>query len=198
MMPPTKNGLSAFGCISALQKYIRRGDELGAMQVAVEMMHSSKPFFSMICKRLEIISHEDIDTGANPMIVPFVATAVAQAREWFDSDPTKMGKSRMAIGNCIRLLARAQKSREGDYFAASVGWAEILEGVKPELPDWIYDAHTSEGRRKGRGVNYFREVSAVLVPPPAKPDVYQSEAFRLWKLREQRARPTTLFDEQTS
>ena len=75
-------------CVSALQKCIRRGLEREAMEFAVELMHTSKSFFSMVCKRLEIISHEDIDTGANPMIVPFVATAVAQAMKWYDSDAT--------------------------------------------------------------------------------------------------------------
>jgi hypothetical protein len=38
------------------------------------------------CKRLEIISHEDIDTQADPAIVPFVATAVAQAMRWYDPE----------------------------------------------------------------------------------------------------------------
>jgi hypothetical protein len=61
----------------------------------------------MVCKRLEIISHEDIDTQADPAIVPFVAAAVAQAMRWYD--PEKIGASRMAIGNAIRLMCRAQK-----------------------------------------------------------------------------------------
>ena len=38
MMPLTKNGLDAFVCLSALQKYIRRGDELGAMRFAIELI----------------------------------------------------------------------------------------------------------------------------------------------------------------
>lgn len=46
------------------------------MQFAVELMHTSKAFHSMVCKRLEIISHEDIDTQSQPHVVPFVATAV--------------------------------------------------------------------------------------------------------------------------
>ena len=79
------------------------------MQFAVELMHISKNFHTMTCKRLEVISHEDIDTQANPMIVPFVATAVAQAMKWYDSDVTKLGKSRMCVGNAIRLMCRAAK-----------------------------------------------------------------------------------------
>jgi hypothetical protein len=79
MIPDTRNGLPSMACVSAMQKAIRRGMEREAMEFAVELIHTSKAFHSMVCKRLEIISHEDIDTQANPAIVPFVATAVAQA-----------------------------------------------------------------------------------------------------------------------
>jgi hypothetical protein len=83
MIPDTRNGLPAMACVSAMQKCIRRGLEREAMEFAVELMHTSKAFHSMVCKRLEIISHEDIDTQAEPAIVPFVATAVAQAMKWY-------------------------------------------------------------------------------------------------------------------
>ena len=187
MIPRTKHGLSPFACISALQKYIRRGEELEAMQCAVEMMHSSKAFNSMVTKRLQVIAHEDCDTQKRPDVVPFVHVACEQAKEWYDPDPKKMGKSRMAVGNAIRLLCRSPKSREGDHFNAATGWAEILEGFKPQLPDWIFDAHTTEGRRKGRGLKYFREESTKLVPP-AKKDRYEDEAYRLWAKKEQAGR----------
>ena len=77
MIPNTRNGLPAIACVSAMQQCIRRGLEREAMEFAVELIQTSKAFHSMVCKRLEIISHEDIDTQANPAIVPFVATAVA-------------------------------------------------------------------------------------------------------------------------
>jgi replication-associated recombination protein RarA len=79
VIPDTRNGLPAMACVSAMQKCIRRGMEREAMEFAVELIHTSKAFHSMVCKRLEIISHEDIDTQADPAIVPFVTTAVAQA-----------------------------------------------------------------------------------------------------------------------
>ena len=44
-------------------------------------MHTSKAFHSMVCNRLEVICHEDLDTLAAPWIVPFVATALAQSKE---------------------------------------------------------------------------------------------------------------------
>jgi replication-associated recombination protein RarA len=108
VIPDTCNGLPAMACVSAMLKCIRRGLEREAMEFAVELIHSSKAFHSMVCKRLEIISHEDIDTQADPAIVPFVATAVAQAVRWYDAE--KQGASRMAIGSAIRLMCRARKS----------------------------------------------------------------------------------------
>ena len=114
------------------------------MEFAVELIHTSKAFHSMVCKRLEIISHEDIDTQADPAIVPFVATAVAQAMRWYDAE--KLGASRMAIGNAIRLMCRAAKNREGDHFAAAIGLRSLLEGFAPEIPDWANDQHTMQGQ----------------------------------------------------
>jgi replication-associated recombination protein RarA len=181
MIPPTKNGLPALVCISAMRKCIRRGMEKEAMQFAVELLSTSKQFHTMVCNRLEIISHEDIDTQADPRIVPFVAVAMYQARTWYD--PEKMGKSRMAIGNAIRLMARAQKSREGDHFHVAIGLASELERFVPEIPDWAYDMHTIEGKKKGRGLNHFRQEGALLDPAPREPDRYEEEFDRLLALK---------------
>lgn len=183
MIPPTINGLNAGGCISALQKFIRRGMEREAMEVAVEVHRTSKNFCTMVCNRLEVISHEDIDTIASPWIVPFVATAVAQAKAWYM--PERLGRSRMPIGNAIRMMCRAPKSREGDHFHAAVGWRSELLGFVPELPDWTQDQHTITGKRKGRGLQYFREISTQLVPQPPK-DAYEDEAYEMWALKAQR------------
>ena len=183
MIPPTKNKLPAMACLSAMQKCIRRGLELDAMRFAVELHQTSKPFATMVANRLEILSHEDIDTLAAPWIVPYVRAACDQARAWYN--PKKLGKSRMAIGNCIRLMSRAPKSRQGDHFHVVAGLAAQLEGYVPTIPDWANDQHTLAGRRKGRGLDFFRAESTRLSPAPAEPDPYEDEAYRLWKLKEQ-------------
>ncbi|WP_057848381.1 hypothetical protein [Bradyrhizobium valentinum] len=156
--------------------------EREAMEFAVELIRTSKAFHSMVCKRLEIISHEDIDAMAQPWIVPFVATAVAQAMRWYDQE--KLGTSRLAIGNAIRLMCRARKSREGDHFAAAVGLRSLLEGFAPTIPDWANDQHTLAGRKLGRGLDHFRKEGAKLVPEPTEPDLYVEEAYRLWALKQ--------------
>lgn len=186
MIPDTKHGLPAMGCVSAMQKSIRRGMEREAMQFACELVHTSKAFATLVCNRLEVISHEDIDTAADPRIVPFVKAACDQARAWYR--PDNPGKSRMAIGNAIRMMCRAQKSREGDHFQAAIGLASLLEDFAPAIPDWANDGHTRVGRAKGRGVDFFRKESTRLVPPQTGgKDKYEDEAYRLWKLKSQPA-----------
>ena len=48
MIPNTKNGLPALTCISAMQKSIRRGMEVEAMQFACELLSTSKGFVPVI------------------------------------------------------------------------------------------------------------------------------------------------------
>jgi hypothetical protein len=93
---------------------------------------------------------------------------------WYDN--TKLGKWRMPVGNAIRLMARAEKSREGDHFCIATGLKSLLDGYKPEIPDCAVDMHTHEGRRKGRGIEHFLTEGTMLIPAPAEPDVYAEEA----------------------
>ena len=187
-IPDTKNGLPAMACLSALQKCVRRGMEREAFEFAIELMHTSKAFHSMVCKRLQVIAHEDVDTQADPAIVPFVRAACEQSKEWYD--PDKLGSSRLAIGNAIRLMCRAKKSREGDHFAGAVGLRAQLEGFVPVIPDWANDKHTIEGKKLGRGMKHFREEGAKLHPPPTGDDPYIEEAYRLWGLKAKQPKAT--------
>ena len=182
MFPDTKNKLPTMGCLSAMRRCIRRGLELDAMRFAVEPHQTSKAYASMVCNRVEIISHEDFDTQARPDIVPFVRVARDQARAWYD--PAKHSRSRMPIGNAIRLMSRAPKSREGDHFHTADGLAEQIKAYTPAIPDWAKNRHTIAGKKLGRGLEYFRTVSTVLVPPTAARDSYESEAYRLLALKE--------------
>lgn len=98
----------------------------------------------------------------------------------------KLGASRMAIGNAIRLMCRAKKSREGDHFGAAIGLRAQLEGFAPEIPDWANDRHTIAGKKLGRGLDHFRKEGATkLIPPPRTDDPYEDEAYRLWTIKQQ-------------
>ena len=181
MIPDTKNGLPAMACVSAMQKEIRRGIEREAMEFACELMHTSKAFHSMVCNRLEVICHEDLDTLAAPHVFPFVAASLAASRDRYSKS---IGEARLMVGNAIRLMARSPKSRAGCHFGAAIGLRSLLEDFAPEIPDWAFDQHTHKGRRMGRGLQHFRKDGAKLVPPPTGDDPYEDEAYRLWAIKQ--------------
>jgi hypothetical protein len=166
-----------------MQKAIRRGMEREAMQFACGLMHTSKPFHTMICNRL--ICHEDLDTLAAPHVFPFVAASLA-------------GEARLMVGNAIRMMCRSPKSRAGCHFGAAIGLRSMLEDFVPTIPDWANDQHTLAGKKLGRGLDHFRKEGAKLVPPPTADDPYEDEAYRLWQIKQQgkqKAKPADLFDE---
>jgi hypothetical protein len=84
----------------------------------------------------------------------------------------------MPVGNAIRLMSRAAKSREGDTFNIAVGLRSQLDGHVPEIPDYAIDMHTQEGRRRGRGIDHFLTEGTKLIPEPTEPDIYADEAGR--------------------
>jgi hypothetical protein len=131
MIPDTKSGLPAMACVSAMQKAIRRGLEREAMEFAVELMHTSKAFHSMVCNRLEVICHEDLDTLAAPHVFPFVAASLAASRDRYSKS---IGEARLMVGNVIRMMARAPKSRAGCHFAAAIGAAVDAGRLRSDNP----------------------------------------------------------------
>jgi replication-associated recombination protein RarA len=145
-------------------------------------MHTGKLMHAMMLNRLEIIAHEDIDVIASPWIVPFVAAAVAQSKERYCKH---VGEARLIVGNIIRLLCRAPKSRAGCHFAAAIGLRSMLENFAPTIPDYALDMHTMKGKAMGRGLDHFRKEGARLTPPPTADDPYEDEAFRLWTIKQQ-------------
>lgn len=179
-IPPTINGMQTFEVLSAMQKYVRRGNERQAMLCWCELAHTSKAFFSMANKRLEIISHEDIGL-ANPMAAIYTAITIEQVTRFYHpGEPIAL--SRMLIGGVIRLLCRSPKSRENDHFGAAVGGAAWWDGVTPEIPDYALDPHTHRGRKLGRGLDYFMGEATKLIPDACQ-DEYRDEAYEHWRKR---------------
>ena len=151
------------------------------MEFACELMHTSKAFHSMVCNRLEVICHEDLDTLAAPHVFPFVAASLAASRERYSKS---IGEARLMIGNAIRMMARAPKSRAGCHFAAAIGLRSMLEDFAPEIPDYALDMHTMKGKAMGRGLDHFRSEGAKLIPPPTADDEFEDEAYRLWAIKQ--------------
>jgi replication-associated recombination protein RarA len=138
----------------------------------------------MVCNRLEVICHEDLDTLAAPHVFPFVAASLAASRDRYSKS---IGEARLMVGNAIRMMARAPKSRAGCHFAAAIGLRSMLEDFAPTIPDYALDMHTMKGKAMGRGLDHFRKEGAKLIPPSTEPDDYEDEAYRLWAIKQRSA-----------
>jgi replication-associated recombination protein RarA len=136
----------------------------------------------MLCNRLIVICHEDLDTIAAPHVFPFVAASLAASKERYAD---KIGEARLMIGNCIRIMCRSPKSRAGCHFGAAIGLRSMLEDFAPTIPDFALDMHTMKGKKMGRGLDHFRSEGARLIPPPIGDDPYEDEAYRLWAIKQQ-------------
>jgi hypothetical protein len=89
------------------------------------------------------------------------------------------------IGNAIRMMARAPKSRAGCHFGAAIGLRSMLENFAPTIPDLANDQHTLAGKKLARGLEHFRKEGAKLIPEPTASDPYIEEAYRLWQIKQQ-------------
>jgi hypothetical protein len=110
-------------CVSAMRKAIGRE----AMEFAVELLHTSKAFHSMVCNRLEVICDEDLDTLAAPHVFPFVAAALAASREVLGAE--------VPCGLSLRCGHRGLRS--------------LLEDYAPAIPDWANDQHHHRREKAG-------------------------------------------------
>ncbi|MGQ0636449.1 MAG: hypothetical protein ACT4QC_17695 [Planctomycetaceae bacterium] len=171
----TKNGCCPWECISALQKFVRRGMELEAIQAAAEL---SETHLALMLNRLRVIAHEDI--GLANLQAPLLTRMwTEQAWDWHKQ---RNGAWRLALANVILLLCRSPKSREADHFQC-VGFDAFERNIPLAIPDFALCKHTRRGRKLGRGVRHFREVGTILHPPTV-PDKYENQAYAIWERQE--------------
>ena len=180
-IPNTLNSMSAFDCMSGMQKSIRRSDEEEAMLFACELYHSSKAFCTMVLNRLQVISHEDIDCIESPWIVPFVETSCRQIKEKYAAG--KIEDGRLFLANIILMLCDAPKSRIADHFHTALGYGNKDGTLVPKMEDYMLDHHTAAGRRLGRGLNHFREHASKLIDKcglDVEEDRWADAAYEAW------------------
>lgn len=143
--PRLKSGNDFYESISALQKYLRRGMELEAMSVGVDLCSSG--YDGACWRRLCIIACEDVGL-ANPSVVVLVNNL---AQIWERLKQKGNGKGKLPETNILALaicaIARSSKNRIGDDLAYYVE-LDRKEGKKPEIKPFCQDGHTKLGRMK--------------------------------------------------
>jgi len=165
---------------SALQKAVRRCETERAMYAALMLLEKGGSWITW--KRLSVIADEDVGQ-------PEVITAIDTLYRKFQA----LRKSREEKGyswdekRCVvlaaKILAEAPKDRRADEFLDLVDTIEKnkdkIPNLKLILENWMpmdeaYDMHTKEGRRMGRGLEYWYKVSSKCVNMTPKYEEWRS------------------------
>ncbi len=146
----TKNGYKLDEIVSALQKEIRRGNELMASYWAFEMNDSG--FWRYCFRRMQVICGEDIGL-ANPEAMILVSCTYSSL---LAQDKVKkiIQVDNNVIGFVVAYLVRSKKSRHVDYLGGVI-LKRKEQGWKPEIPEYAIDQHTERGREIGKDDNEF-------------------------------------------
>ena len=177
----TRNGYEFGEVASALQKEIRRGNEVEAGFWAFELEKSG--YYRYVWKRLCIIASEDIGM-ANPQ----AAILVNSLREtyMFIRDASRKGASVdfNILAHAVLYLARSPKHREVDEYGNLL--ERDIQGLA--IPDYALDMHTKAGRGMGRGSREFWEEGAKVSPEADLPSEYAKHIPRWIKEDEEKKR----------
>lgn len=159
----TVNGYRSDEAISALQKFIRRGETERAVRAAYELARTSPGMKEYLWRRLLIISVEDIGLG-EPM-APVQIYCLNETRKEYETEPGEFG---MFFVHAVRYLCTCKKER-GSCNLSLLEKARMEAGEAPlDFPDYVYDRHTQRGVDMGRGQKHFLEEAGVVIPEVAR------------------------------
>lgn len=163
--------------ISTLQKAIRRGDEVLAMQWAIEFLPK---YHNGLWERLTVIAHEDIGI-ANPFAQMYVKSCWDTFNYFWNKKPKKFGPCKLALANAILFMCRGEKTRLADHFQCVITQRRFQKSIAAKVPDYAKDKHTVSGKRLGRGWDHWRKEGCFLAKKSTKiEDPYEEEAHSLW------------------
>jgi replication-associated recombination protein RarA len=193
----TIRGFAVGEVVSALQKAIRRSDEVGAVSWAAELDQSG--FSAHVWNRLEVICSEDV--GPAWPNGPAILAALRSSYER-SAKRSRNGTERIFLAHAAMLLANAPKSRRVDAAIwAAYGYAEPMV---PEIPDEALDFHTDRGRRMGRrsgtkaGDEHWDNEASKLVDPVTREEVDPVADLGPWYERYENANNATFFDQRVT
>ncbi len=168
------SGLNFFHVSSAFQKCVRRGLEHEALWFATELYLSN--YEEYIWYRIKVIVSEDIGL-ANPAL-PAQIQALYQTYVDFKKKKNDHKPENLPFIHAVLLLVRSKKSRLVDNKLCYYMFLRH-KMEQPPLPDFVFDQHTTEGRRMGRGNEFFYEESAKLANAGTDlvPDEYDFRDF---------------------
>lgn len=169
----TKRGYQLLDVASALQKSIRRADTKLAGYWAQELVASN--YHNYVWKRLLTISAED----CHGLITDEIHSLYQSFLFINKGQPKGKIKGRIFISKAVIVLCSAPKSRDADALQCLVYDKKIgltdeqlekdiqeTDAMLPEeLPDYVFDVHTFQGKRSGKTKkDFFAEEYDALQP----------------------------------
>lgn len=169
--------------VSALQKEIRRGNELMASYWTFELNESG--FWRYCFRRFQTICGEDIGL-ANPEAMILVSSTYSSLLAQ-DKVKKVIQVDNNIIGFIASYLARSPKSRHIDFLGGVI-LKKKEQGWKPEIPTYAIDQHTDRGRALGKGdYDFFKEGSLIKNKKLIKgEDTVKRECLSLYGFTEKR------------
>lgn len=163
---------------SALQKSIRRGKTEQAMAFALQLLE--KAGWYVTWRRLRIISVEDCGL---PETIMAVETLYKQFLDWKGKNGKELSwDAKRCVVCAAKIMAESKKDRRADEFLElwlaieqrkDVKALQNLKELWTAVPDEAFDMHTVQGRRMGRGDEYWYAVSSRCEN--------MSEAYAKWR-----------------
>lgn len=205
-IPVCKNGYNFFHVASAFQKCVRRGMEHEALYFGTELYRSGYEEYAWY--RMKVMVSEDVGVANATLSVqlqalyltwqqlktkqhkpltprlPFLHAVMFLVRGYRDGEfdeieqlPGENFEQRLFVLGLLALIA-SKKSRMVDE-KISLYFTHRAELTRCPLEDFVFDMHTTEGKRKGRGVSHFYDESAKLenVDMVLTPDEYAVQAL---------------------
>lgn len=175
---PTRNGYDFFVVSSLLQKSLRRGDVV----LASRAVHELLPKYANYCwNRLLIVSAEDCAWFVTQEVVALYQAWRKTTGETSSKKPGRQ-EGRIFFAKAIVLLAKVKHSRDQDDLTLLVTnripddvWEKHMREVAEvfsvdaqdfEVPEWVFDFHTAQGRRAGATLeDFIRDERAALYNP---------------------------------
>ena len=154
----TPCGHPADAVISALQKFIRRGQAEQAARAAYELYLCGEELTEYLWKRLLVISAEDVGLGAPD--ATGVVLSLRRAGRDLDRDCSDYP---VFFVQAVRYLCACRKER-GSSLLSSVVKRRIRRGDGFPLPEYVFDMHTAQGQSQGRDADHFFQRGACVFP----------------------------------
>lgn len=151
------SGLNFYHVASAFQKAIRRGDEHKALWYGTEFYLSNYGGYAWF--RMQVMMSEDI--GLAEPHLPAQINALYQTYERFKKKKNKHAPEKLPFIHAILLMCRAKKSRIVDNLLCEYMDGDLRAKMpQPEFGDEVFGMHTREGKKMGRGNDFFYEHEA--------------------------------------